>query len=262
MSTGAGRVERAIRDYIEREGRRRAFYADSLFMAAFGGPPWTRSQRVSALRAMHRIVADQPGWRVRSPEGKRGVVFEFTPPADAPKSKRVATVHLMQRLVMAKPKSPRQRARERRKRLLAIERSRTLPYFWTAGRDTVTGGIAALLGLPRDCPVTTLPETVPGARSGIGCEAFDRVVTPPQTEEEALRALCLLDAIIIRAVSCEEVCWYQGKAGAIRFMFASVRSVREKAEIVHLMGDWWLGRNLAAVEDLRRSGSYSPPSHH
>jgi hypothetical protein len=263
MSTGAGRVERAIRDHIEREPARtgrRTVYADSLFVAAFGMPPWTRSQRGSVLRAMHRIIAGQPGWRVYSPEGMRGVVFEFAPPAEAPKSRQKAAAHLMQRPVKAKPKSPRHHARERREKQLAQERKQTLPYFWTAGRDTVAGEATDLLDLPRGCTLTTIPKTVPDIQSGIGCQSFDHVVPPPQTQEEAMLALGLLEDIITMAVSYEEVRWYQAKAGAIRFTFASLPDVRKKAELVHLKGEWWLGRNLEAVEQLRLSGNYSPPS--
>jgi hypothetical protein len=262
MSTGAGRVEQAIRDYLAEHHRHRhsrIVHPDALFVAAFGKPPWTRAQRGSVLRAMHRIIAGQPGWRVYSPEGKRGVVFEFAPPAETPKSKRVAAAHLMQRPVKAKPKSPRQRAREKREKQIAQERKQTLPYFWTAGRDTLPDAVADWLGLPRGCTVTTFPETTPRHRSGVGCQAFDHVIPPPQTEEEALRTLCLLDTNIRQAVSYEEVLWYQAKAGAIHYMFPGNRRVREETEIVHLMGHWWLGRHLVAVEKLRLSGSYSAP---
>jgi hypothetical protein len=256
MSTGAGRVEQAIRDYIaEHHGHRhsRIVHPDALFVAAFGKSPWTRAQRGSVLRAMHRIIAGQPGWRVYSPEGKRGVVFEFTPPATAPKSKRVAAEHLMQRPVKVKPKTPRQRAREKREKQLARERERTLSYFWTVGRATVSNYVAALLGLPKGCTVTTLPDTTPWYQSGTGCEAFDRVVQPPQTEEKALVALGVLDVSIRQAVSFEEVLWYQAKAGAIHYMFPGSRGVREKTEIVDLMGHWVMGRNLQAL-DRWRSG--------
>jgi hypothetical protein len=252
MSTGAGRVEQAIRDYIgEHYGRRsqRIVYPDALFVAAFGRPPWTRAQRGSVLRAMHRIIAGQPGWRVYSPEGKRGVVFAFTPPQGTPESKRAPAAHLAPR-----PRSQRQIAQEKREKRLARERAKlpvVLSYFWTAGRDTVSNFVAGLLDLPKGRAVTTIPDTTPWYRSGIGCEAFDQVAPPPQTEEEALRALGLLDVTIRQAVSFEEVLWYQAKAGAIHYMFPVSRPVREKTEIVDLYGHWVMGRHLHALDRWR-----------
>jgi hypothetical protein len=162
MSTGAGRVEQAIRDYIaEHHGHRnlRIVHPDALFVAAFGRPPWTRAQRGSVLRAMHRIIAGQPGWQVYSPEGKRGVVFEFTPPGGTPKSKLVPAAHLVSR-----PQSQRQITQEKREKRLARERAKqpvVLSYFFTGGKDTLDDEVADLFGLPRGCKVVTRPETIP-----------------------------------------------------------------------------------------------------
>jgi hypothetical protein len=257
MSKGAGRVEQAIRDAIARDRRRQQFRPEGLVRDVFGWGPITTAQRKSVLRAMHRIIDGQPGWRVHSLKGERGVVFEFTPPAETPKSRQKAAAHLMQRSLKVKPKSPRQRAREAG----AGTGHRPPPDAavfldsWTrhgGRRGCRSAGTTAWLHRGDD-------RRVPDRPSGIGCEAFDRVVTPPQTEDEAMLALGL-DRIMRWAVSHEEVRWYQARAGAIRFMFASVRAVRQKAEIVDLTGEWWLARNLRAVEDLRFSGSYSPPS--
>jgi hypothetical protein len=67
MSKGAGSVEMAIRTLIASEFRayrhlsEYSFSSDDLCRAAFGEGPWTRAQRVSAKRAMHRITDRQPG---------------------------------------------------------------------------------------------------------------------------------------------------------------------------------------------------------
>lgn len=75
MSTGPGNVERAIRELIERHHGRAGedtvyVYSDELYEAAFGRREWkkgapapyTKAERSSALRAMHRIMGREPGW--------------------------------------------------------------------------------------------------------------------------------------------------------------------------------------------------------
>ena len=66
MSKGPGTVERAIRELIavkrQRSGDQITLDTESLCKAAFETEWPTKSQRVSALRAMHRIVATETGW--------------------------------------------------------------------------------------------------------------------------------------------------------------------------------------------------------
>lgn len=93
MSKGPGKVERAIRQDIAERRRhldRVVFTTSDLCQAAFGedadaeyeaavdagadteyADGWTKSRRVSALRAMHRIMATEPGWTTeRLPAGR------------------------------------------------------------------------------------------------------------------------------------------------------------------------------------------------
>ena len=92
MSTGPGRVERAISDMIAGTrsffGERASlcFGSEHIAAAAFGERwhgSWTRAEQVSSLRAMRNIMARQPGWRkLRDGHGHR-VVFVFEPPEAA-----------------------------------------------------------------------------------------------------------------------------------------------------------------------------------
>jgi hypothetical protein len=88
MSTGPGKVERAILALIER--RKHPGTAD-LCRAAFGDPPWTKAQRVSVLRAMHRIVAREPGWTAERRRAwnmeKAELRFSWQPPPSPPRPK-------------------------------------------------------------------------------------------------------------------------------------------------------------------------------
>ncbi len=92
MSAGPGRVERALLRMIEPyRGMETGFGTGSLVQAAFDVTVttadllrWnfcgsaTKAQRVSALRAMHRIAAREPGWTVEHQAG--AVRFRWHPP--------------------------------------------------------------------------------------------------------------------------------------------------------------------------------------
>ena len=86
MSTGPGHVERSIRNLIEQsrgKHRGRAFalalidLTQAVYGVSFGA---TKAQKVSALRAMHRIVAREPGWIVEHDFSYRNVTFYWSPP--------------------------------------------------------------------------------------------------------------------------------------------------------------------------------------
>jgi hypothetical protein len=88
MSRGPGRVERAIRDMIEREQARQSaeeaslrFPSAAVYGAAFV-PPWSRAQQVSAQRAMYRVMAGETGWRTEGGKRRR-TVFCFERPDGA-----------------------------------------------------------------------------------------------------------------------------------------------------------------------------------
>ena len=116
MSTGPGRIEQAIRGMIEfertigdvldrveplrerprgvdpspveRESLR--IGSEMVCGAAFGEPPWTHAEATSALRAMHRIIAREGGWRTkRGGEAGHRVVFYYEPPAETQTSATV-----------------------------------------------------------------------------------------------------------------------------------------------------------------------------
>ena len=114
MSKGPGRVERAIRALIEQEQsrllkrhERNDRYASADYVSITGWQilhaaypsvdgPWTKAQKVSAFRAMHRIVAGQEHWTVehRPRQAKMAGVdqvlplrFRWQPPPGPPKPK-------------------------------------------------------------------------------------------------------------------------------------------------------------------------------
>jgi hypothetical protein len=102
MSSGPGRVERAIRAMpeleriihyvIDHEWRRHGervslrFSSETVYAAAYGLGPWSRSQEVAALRAMRRIIAGQEGWHIESGERRR-TVFCYERPAETLKQR-------------------------------------------------------------------------------------------------------------------------------------------------------------------------------
>jgi hypothetical protein len=118
MSTGPGRVEQAIRgmiadkrvmrdavarlerrivratvDQLERQRQQNIervpltelvglrVGSDEACRAAFGEPPWKRTQQVSAQRAMRRIAEREGGWRTERGSNGHRVVFVYAPPA-------------------------------------------------------------------------------------------------------------------------------------------------------------------------------------
>jgi hypothetical protein len=122
MSKGAGRVEQAIRDWIERDTSCRQFLSQTLYRAAFGGgSPWTPAQRRSVLRAMRRIVAGQPRWSERRTVwlGRVEVEFMFDPPDNATGTNKRAVEYLS-------PRPPTKRQAEQAERRKLRERKRVL----------------------------------------------------------------------------------------------------------------------------------------
>jgi hypothetical protein len=109
MSKGPGKVERAIRAEVaelRRHQDRVEFTTSDICHAAFddegearlvydddGDVVWTKSRQVSALRAMHRIVAAEPGWAIkRSRHAPLQFVWEWQrsgPDGTAPKQQRL-----------------------------------------------------------------------------------------------------------------------------------------------------------------------------
>jgi hypothetical protein len=181
MSKGAGRVERAIRDMIARDEGCRRVASSRLFWTAFGAPPWTRAQRVSALRAMRRIVVGQLRWSERreTHSGRVEVVFNFDSPHGAVGVNRSGAVqYLSPRPLPKRQVEQAQRRQQReRKRLLqerrearAAEQRRPPPDpALLAAHDeqwnllsTVTNDLAAALDRLAfdDCPPIMLERWV------------------------------------------------------------------------------------------------------
>jgi hypothetical protein len=129
MSSGAGRVEQAVRAQLGDRGT-----SISLGLVAYrlgwNQLELTRSQRSSILRAIHRVIEGHPGWQGRCSRRSHGreysnVEFIFMPPktgrrpngkswgrledglTDAERSRLAA------KSVMQRPVSRRQRAKDR-----------------------------------------------------------------------------------------------------------------------------------------------------
>jgi hypothetical protein len=271
MSKGAGRVERAIRTMIERRGRgwQQWFTPDDIAEAAFGMKPWTEAQRHSAMRAMHRIVDGQPGWSVEKHRDWR-MAFRFTPPPDAPKAERAAAGYLLDR-----PKALRQQAHEaaeqrrlRRERRAQAKQPLPLSYFWTCGQDTLGAFPAGLMGLPVGRKVTTIPGTEPAtprrrmegvtedmareARNNVWAALAARAHDHGLEAEPGDLAMAILDmelAYIEKAATYREIHRHMGDAETIRAMYLHIRAVRQRAEVVVLIGHRHLGRQLIWQEE-------------
>ncbi|HEX3346868.1 MAG TPA: hypothetical protein VHS58_02055 [Acetobacteraceae bacterium] len=98
MSKGPGRVERAIRAMIAAKRaagwRYLTLSTAALCEAAFGGETWTTAQRVSVLRAMHRIAAKEAGWTTRrggQGQGAHLLRFRWVEPPEPPQRERPLT---------------------------------------------------------------------------------------------------------------------------------------------------------------------------
>jgi hypothetical protein len=118
MSTGAGRVERAVRAALTSR-RSGAPYAsidaeDVAHQLGWGrrrggSVELTRSQRSSILRALRRVLAGQPGWERHFIDGHRvSFVYQHPDGMGPIKAHKLAAAATMQR-----PLSQRQQARLR-----------------------------------------------------------------------------------------------------------------------------------------------------
>jgi hypothetical protein len=132
VGSGAGRVEQAVRAQIAAASwpsisvwhvaSDLGWGTDRIVDAESGASlrDYTRSQYASILRAIHRVIDGQPGWkrvcRRRNRDGEGGgVEFVFTPPPDPSRlyMPRAEALKLMRASINQRPVSRRQRAKHR-----------------------------------------------------------------------------------------------------------------------------------------------------